>query len=173
MSYKEMHLDPGIANVVALLQQRGFETCDSGDGVSKPASWYEPDERGVTEAISYPHVVFRIEKKKMLAEATRALRLLRETYPTENWQVEATFYENSGAASVMCSRPNLYRPPAQTGRALALNAAMTALEALQAGGFYLHDATGVVLGSERCLAAITTALDAAMASAAPKPATQP
>lgn len=45
-------LDPGIRDLVRWCRQMGLETSDSGDGVSKPAEWYE---RG--EAIRIPHVV--------------------------------------------------------------------------------------------------------------------
>jgi hypothetical protein len=45
-------LDPGIRDVVRRLRDRGFETTDSGDGVSKPAEWY-----AAGEAIPFPHVV--------------------------------------------------------------------------------------------------------------------
>ena len=47
-------LDPGIRDVVRYLRGKGYETTDSGDGVSKPASWFETGE-----ALPFPHVVCR------------------------------------------------------------------------------------------------------------------
>ncbi len=53
-------LDPGIRRTVAFLREHGFDTTDSGDGVSKfqpDSRWYVPDD---PEAWSQaPHVVIR------------------------------------------------------------------------------------------------------------------
>lgn len=46
-------LDPGIRRVVSLLNELGFSTCDSGDGVSKPKG------EGV---IDIPHVFHRTNR---------------------------------------------------------------------------------------------------------------
>jgi hypothetical protein len=44
-------VDPGIREAVQRLNEAGFHTSDSGDGVSKPADWYLSGE-----AIPMPHV---------------------------------------------------------------------------------------------------------------------
>ena len=50
-------LDPGIRDLVVYLRSCGFETTDSGDGVSKP-----DDER----VFQVPHIVARIHKSDMV-----------------------------------------------------------------------------------------------------------
>ena len=61
-------LDPGVRRLVQLLREAGFETIDSGDGVSKPE-----DER----ALHFPHVFCRVPVDRSLAEADRLLELVR------------------------------------------------------------------------------------------------
>lgn len=68
-------LDPGVRLVVLLLRAWGFETCDSGDGVSKPGAGVE-DERGVMEVLPYPHVIARLDYAHELAERFEELRAL-------------------------------------------------------------------------------------------------
>lgn len=46
-------LDPGVRDMVRWLRKKGYETIDSGDGVSKPAE---------TRTISRRHVVIRLPK---------------------------------------------------------------------------------------------------------------
>ena len=53
----EAGLDAGIRGVVMLLRSRGFETCDSGDGVSKA-----PDGDCVIE---HPHVFMQFKPDKV------------------------------------------------------------------------------------------------------------
>jgi len=51
--------DPGIRSVVEWLWSHGFETSDSGDGVTKlkEGSEYDPDD-----IIRVPHVVLKVEQ---------------------------------------------------------------------------------------------------------------
>lgn len=74
-------LDPGIRETVRLLNAAGFETSDSGDGVSKPADWYTSGE-----AIPFKHVVAATTVTTMIADAERMARLLGPA-----WNVEVEY----------------------------------------------------------------------------------
>jgi hypothetical protein len=58
-------LDPGIRRVVRWLREHGFETTDSGDGVSK---WSLIQDG---EALDFPHVFMVVRPEEMVAEARR------------------------------------------------------------------------------------------------------
>lgn len=72
--------DPGIRDIVRLLQEHGFETCDSGDG-SKDG------EMGC--ALPYPHVVVQTGPATMREEAVDVQRLLPDWSVECNWKVGA------------------------------------------------------------------------------------
>lgn len=91
MNYDD--LDPGIREVVRLVNEAGFVTTDSGDGVSKPAEWYQPDERGVTEAFPFQHVVAESCRETLIDDADRLAAVLGI-----GWAVEATY----GTADGIC-----------------------------------------------------------------------
>jgi hypothetical protein len=74
-------LDPGIRTTVLTLRAAGFETTDSGDGVSKPAEWY-----AAGEALRYPHVACVISRKDCFSEADRMAEILGA-----DWHVEASY----------------------------------------------------------------------------------
>lgn len=74
-------LDPGIREVVRALNDAGFDTSDSGDGVSKPADWYESGC-----AIPFPHVVMATSVASMVEDAKRAAAVLGS-----GWTVEASY----------------------------------------------------------------------------------
>lgn len=93
-------LDPGIRDLVRRLREAGFDTTDSGDGVSKPPEWYQPDERGITEAFDFPHVVCKTEPHLLFAESRRLLALLGD-----EWDVEANYHPRHGSAT-MLARPS-------------------------------------------------------------------
>lgn len=80
-------LDPGIRDVVRLLREHGFDTRDSGDGISKPL-----DSEGV---LRFPHVVCVVEPHEMYSEARR-LNALAKTIGPE-WRVEASWLVGSVA----------------------------------------------------------------------------
>jgi hypothetical protein len=61
-------LDPGIVLVVNWLRSHGFQTVDSGDGVSKS---------GEAREIPYPHVFMVVSSKYMVQEADRLAGLLK------------------------------------------------------------------------------------------------
>lgn len=54
-------LDPGIREVVRRLRAAGFETCDSGDGKSKPPE----------EGSEMPHVIMNCPRENLFSEADR------------------------------------------------------------------------------------------------------
>lgn len=65
-------ITPGVARTVALLQSWGFDTTDSGDGVTNV-------EAGMECAMPFPNVAMQVEPDELIAKADRLLRLL--------WQV--------------------------------------------------------------------------------------
>ncbi|HEX8030309.1 MAG TPA: hypothetical protein VF491_17665 [Vicinamibacterales bacterium] len=81
-------LDPGIREIVRRVNQAGFETTDSGDGVSKPAAWYESGE-----AIPFPHLVATTTAADMVADACRLSAVLGD-----GWTVEAEYQTNTQSA---------------------------------------------------------------------------
>lgn len=83
-------LDPGIREIVVQLRADGFETTDSGDGVSKPA-----DER----VFEYPHVYAVTNHVRLLDEAHRMQALLGD-----EWMVEAVYMPRSGTALLAASK---------------------------------------------------------------------
>ena len=98
-------LDPGICKVVRWLRERGFDTMDSGDGVSKKLGI----ERGL--AMDIPHVIIKTEPATMAAEADRLAQTLREAgiavkayehggLPNDAAVVEATYSPVDGYAVV-------------------------------------------------------------------------
>ena len=84
-------LDPGIREIVRLLRYAGFDTADSGDGVSKSRSDYE---RGY--ALRTPHIFSVAVPDQMLKEARRMQTLLGGA-----WAVEASFSATDGTALLM------------------------------------------------------------------------
>jgi hypothetical protein len=74
-------LDPGIRATVVTLRAAGFETTDSGDGLSKLSVWVASDE-----AIPFPHVACVTAREGCFLEADRLADLLGD-----EWQVEASY----------------------------------------------------------------------------------
>ena len=87
-------LDPGIRLPVFILRQAGFETTDSGDGVSKPA-----EER----VIDQPHVAITVESHEIVDEANRLLRLVvsKAKEIGSGWHIEASYSPQDGAAILL------------------------------------------------------------------------
>lgn len=78
-------IDPGVRRLVRLLRDNGFETCDSGDGVSKYADAPEDDEiedgpvlvadwAGCAEPVA--NVYMQIDPARMVSEAHRLEAIL-------------------------------------------------------------------------------------------------
>jgi hypothetical protein len=86
MNYDE--LDPGIRDTVRRLRDAGFDTTDSGDGVSKPKDWYESGE-----AMPFLHVAAATSPDVMIAQAHRMQQVLGS-----EWTVEANYSTNSKTA---------------------------------------------------------------------------
>lgn len=61
------YLDPGVRRLVVLLNEWGFATVDSGDGVSKPR---------VGRMYDVPHVFCEVEPARIAAEADRLAHAL-------------------------------------------------------------------------------------------------
>lgn len=74
-------LDSGIRDIVKQLREAGFETTDSGDGVSKPV-----EER----AFDCLHVAAVVRATEMIPESRRFYALLGA-----DWHVEATYFPQS------------------------------------------------------------------------------
>lgn len=83
-------LDSGIRETVRLLRNEGFETTDSGDGVSKPQ-----DER----VYPMPHVAAVTSPDIMVLQAERMVRVLGA-----NWWVEATYSTRDRRAILFAAR---------------------------------------------------------------------
>lgn len=83
-------LDPGIRDTVQRLREAGFETSDSGDGVSKPADQIE---------IPFPHVAAGVNPLTMLANS-RAMQIILGVL----WTVEATYFPKTGNAILLATR---------------------------------------------------------------------
>jgi hypothetical protein len=69
-------LDPGIRAVVTLVRAHGFETTDSGDGMSKAADY---DCR-----LDFPHVFCVVSPERLIAEVQRLKSLMPD------WTVEGS-----------------------------------------------------------------------------------
>lgn len=76
-------LDPGVRRLVAFLRKHNFDTCDSGDGVSKPE-----DERSFGDVA---HVVMRVEVDKLVSESHRLYKLMQNVCPDQDWEVGASY----------------------------------------------------------------------------------
>jgi len=78
-------LDPGIRKTVRWLNELGFETTDSGDGITKlEAGWPED------ELIACPHVVIKVPPQMLV----RAARNLKTHLEYAGFCVEPTGYSN-------------------------------------------------------------------------------
>lgn len=96
-------LDPGITATVSLLIAAGFNTTDSGDGVSKP---------DVGRVFDFPHVVAVVAPDDLLKEARRLRRILEfvgiiprpqdGTHPA----IEAAYDVGADVATILLSGVN-------------------------------------------------------------------
>lgn len=89
------HLDPGIRKLVRLLNDLGFETTDSGDGVSKVGAI----ARG--HALDYPHVFIAATASTMKRRADMLMRRLRkEGIQVSPGQIQASYDPADGSAVI-------------------------------------------------------------------------
>lgn len=90
-------LDPGIVETVKRLRDAGFETTDSGDGVSKI-----PQDR----VMDIAHVFATVRLDKMMTEAIRMASVLGQ-----DWRVEASWSPNDSGVAATCAILAAYRNP--------------------------------------------------------------
>ena len=90
MSLDVSALDPGVRDTVTLLRAHGFDTTDSGDGVSKP-----PEQR----VFNVPHVACRIDPARLIEEAKRAQSVLGSA-----WRVEVSYCSTDEQAVLIATR---------------------------------------------------------------------
>lgn len=85
-------LDPGIRRLVVALREAGFETTDSGDGVSKP---------DVGRVLDVPHVFIVIKPDAMVTESHRLVATLRSFgVRVKPGVVQATYDPLDGVATL-------------------------------------------------------------------------
>lgn len=65
--FRSVDIDPRIRGLVVWLRDMGFETCDSGDGVSK----FEDRSRNEECELDYPHVFIHVSPETLLLECNR------------------------------------------------------------------------------------------------------
>jgi hypothetical protein len=97
-------LDPGIRETVRWLNDKGFLTVDSGDGVSKAGQYGEGDY------LPFPHVAMLSTPSHLVADADRLLRLLEEhgvsfepDQSETDAHIEASYSPNDGHVIIMLS----------------------------------------------------------------------
>lgn len=94
-------LDPGIAATVSLLIAAGFNTTDSGDGVSKDTTR--------EDVLPFPHVVATVAPNDLLEEARRLRRILEFVGVSIGPQdgvhpaIEAAYDVGAGVATILLS----------------------------------------------------------------------
>lgn len=90
-------LDQGIRQTVLWLNENGFNTTDSGDGVSKLAAGWPPEE-----VLDFAHVFMFCNSTDLISEAQRLLKLLSsvgiESRPN---MVEASYDPANESAMIM------------------------------------------------------------------------
>lgn len=87
-------LDPGIRDIVILLRANGFDTTDSGDGVSKPANWYESGC-----AMPVPNVAATVRHWEMIEEAERMVAILGD-----GWTVQASYSTHDKSCILLATK---------------------------------------------------------------------
>ena len=110
-------LDPGIRRLVVLLNEAGFDTCDSGDGKSQEA-----------RVLDYPHVAVTCRPEELLEVADRlysvVMTLVGEGEPVVEdgqempaWIVEGSYSPMGRSSIVLLSRRfNASCPPRRAER---------------------------------------------------------
>lgn len=119
-------LDPGIRDVVVMLDAAGWDTCDSGDGVSKPPAGRVFDE---------PHVFVQI--KGDIAEQAQVLL----SQLGDGWYVEGNYstfdgkamlgaFKSDGPTQFNCGQCKVLQEESDNFRMAMGNVASTALQTL-------------------------------------------
>ncbi len=85
-------LTPGIRKTVLWLREHGFDTCDSGDGVTNV-------EAGMDCAFTTPNVHIRTTPLKMVSDARSLLSLLEgKKIKVDSGMIQATYDPSDGSA---------------------------------------------------------------------------
>ena len=79
-------LDKGIRDTVRLLRENGFDTTDSGDGISKPPG---------SGVLGYPHVHMVSDGERLIIESQRCAALLGDA-----WTVQGS-YDPANSVSII------------------------------------------------------------------------
>lgn len=90
-------LDPGIRVVVYLLRDKGFDTTESGDGVTKAE-----DARTFT----VPHVVVTCSKEDLIKTADQLSAFLVRHHKSvgPNWRIEASYCPTDASVVILCTK---------------------------------------------------------------------
>lgn len=100
VNYNE--LDPGVRETVRRLNDWGFETTDSGDGITKIEAGQSTDE-----VLDRPHVFIRCKPQELCLMADRLMRELTragfcvEPCHTSSIWIECTYDPADGVAMIM------------------------------------------------------------------------
>jgi hypothetical protein len=86
-------IQPTMMKTVTWLQEVGYHTIDSGDGVLNV-------EAGMEDALDYPHVMMTVDPTKMVEEANRLYYGLLNN-GIEGGQVEVSYNPEDGLAILM------------------------------------------------------------------------
>lgn len=94
-------LDPGIRQTVLWLREHGFETTDSGDGVSKK------DLIASGDALDYPHVAIQVQPRALIDESGRLFDLLgKHGITPDSGTIQAMYAPADGIAVIMLMSVN-------------------------------------------------------------------
>lgn len=86
-------LDPGVAETVLILWGEGFQTFDSGDGVSKPKC---------VRSYDFPHILIRSTREDIFADVDSLTGLMAARgFP--GWRVQGIY--DGDECTVFMSRP--------------------------------------------------------------------
>lgn len=89
-------LDPGIRDLVMALRDAGWNTTDSGDGYSKPQSWYDD---GDAQPFKHVYIAGGCHPMFMVDNADLLFGWLAANYPS--FYVEASYQPHTGSVVLM------------------------------------------------------------------------
>lgn len=83
-------LDPGIRTLVRWLRKHGFQTCDSGDGISKGA-----------DGEDFAHVYIIVDQKHLLSSYADYLRNLLKNIGVTAGSIQAQYSPDDGVPIII------------------------------------------------------------------------
>lgn len=99
-------LDPGITKLVHLLNRYKYNTCDSGDGVSKPVE---------AQTVEGPHVVMRLsgiaEVSNQMSQLVNFLRWNKVSVP---YEISVTYATEGPTLMMLCGVSDKDLPQEET-----------------------------------------------------------